>query len=557
MNRNKFKSLIVCSLIASMSVSLLSGCGTKKSVETKADAAVKSGPSYSWDKTPVTLDWFVNLDWYTRKWDINTLVDKTITDKTGVTINIQTSGAGGGDKLNVMIAADQLPDIITTDLWQAQLNLLQTSGKVEPLLPLIKKEAPTFEALLPKSMINWYTQKDGNWNLLPSNYLGSDQMKSNNTFTVSQAILARKDIMDQLGIKVSDFDTQDGMIAALKKVQAANIQYKGKKVIPFYTGPEAGVNDLFSYILPGMFGMSSESKDGSYADKHFDPKNLEMIKFGNKLYNAGFLTKDNFTAQKNQIDEKVATGSVFCIAGNKSDYATSLGKVFTADPKAEYVSVGPVRANDGSKPQYGANSTGWLATMISKSSKNKTRAIRFLEYLYSDEGTSVANFGVEGKTYTKDGKNDRFKWVDAYKTDIDTNQDAQTKKYNVGTFWLADNYAYRQQHAVAPSTPAEISWAKTDEFDKPFVYDNTAEQNIAPDASSDEGIISGKCFTYYNLQVTKALMASDEVAVEKIYNETLKHMKELGIDSVIKVTNEKFQENKKKLGIKFMNPANK
>jgi len=557
MNKNKLKSFLACSLITIMSVSSLAGCSTKKPAETKVDKTAKSGPSYSWDKTPVTLEWFVNFDWYNRKWDVNTLVDKTITDKTGVTVNLQSPGAGGSDKLNVMIASDQLPDLITTDQWMSQLGLLQTSGKVEPLLPLIKKEAPTFESILPKSMISWFTQKDGNWNVLPNNYIGKEQMKSNNTYGASQAVLARKDIMDQLGIKVSDFDTQDGMIAALKKVDAANIQYKGKKIIPFYTGPEAGINELFSYILPGMFGIPRESKDGSYVDRHFDPKNLEMIKFGNRLYTAGFLTKDNFTAQSSQIKEKISAGNIFCLAGDKNNFVDSIKQILKSDPKAEYVSVGPVRAKDGAKPSYGANSTGWLATMITKSSKNKTRAIRFLEYLYSDEGTAVANFGVEGKTYTKDGENDRFKWVDAYKTEIDTNKDAKTKKYNIGEFWLADNTAYKQQHAVAPSNPVDISWAKTDEFIKPYVFDNTAEQNIAPDAGSDEDIISTKCFAYYNLQVTKALMATDEAAVEKIYNETLKHMKELGIDSVTKVMNEKFQANKKKLGIKFSYPINK
>jgi putative aldouronate transport system substrate-binding protein len=566
MNKKKMVRMLGMVLAIFMFVSVFVGCGTQKSTNAAEEsttvgttaaetAAAQEGPAYSIDTSPIALDWFVNLDWFGTKWDVQKLAYKLATEKTGVTVNFIVPTAGANEKLSTMIAADQLTDIISTEA-NAQMGLLKTANKLEPLLPLIQKEAPTFEARLPKSMIEWSTAEDGNWYQIANFFMTDAEKGPNNYYNANDTMVARKDIMEQLSITPEDFSTQEGMLAALKKVADAKLTYKDQKVIPFYTGPQAGNGELFQWVLWEMFAVPTEAKDGKLADRRYDPKNLEALKFGNTLYREGLLQKDNFTAQRLQVEEKLATGAIFCFAGNKGDYQGKFMEVFTNDNKAEYVAVGPVRALDGAKPAYGGSLGGWVHTMISKGSEKKQRAIRLLEFMYSEEGTDMMTYGIEGQTYTKQ-EDGHYKWTETYLKDIKEAQDKkEDDKYGLG-LWLVHNWPYVQAREVPPSSPAEISNAKLSQFNAQFLYNNMCEGNLAPEGDSDEAVAKKKIDDYYNLQLTKMLMADSGQAVEVIYNETLKHMDELGQESVMKVMDKKFQANKKKLGVDFIYPTNK
>jgi len=552
-----------------MAVSAFAGCGGSTEstgttagtteaaatsiADTKTEPAAK-GPSWKLDTSPVTLDWFINLDWYSNKWDTTQLAYKIATEKTGVSVNIMTPTAGANEKLNVMIASDDLPDIITTG-GGPQLDLLKSAAKIEPLIQLMEKDAPTFLDILPESMVKWYSEADGNFYQIPDFYMSDSEMGPENYYECNNTIVARKDIMDQLGIKPEDFSTQDGMIAALKKVQAANIMYKDKKVSAFYAGPQAGVQEMFQWVIWDMFAVSPEAPDGSYADRRYAPKNLEALKFGNRLYREGLLEKDNFTAQRLQIEEKITAGGVFCFLGNKGDYGSPFRKVMETDPNAQYIAVGPVRALDGGMPTYRGSSAGWLHTVISKASPNKTRAIRFLEYMYSEEGTFDMTYGIEGQTYTM-GENGHIVYTEQYLKDEKERSEAELESKYALDFYIFNNWPLVQAHNPLPTTPEDNMFQKLGDFNKQFQYNNMCETNIDPNPDSDESINKKKIDDYYTLQVTKMLMAKNEQEVETIYNETIKHMDELGNQAVIKAMNDKFQANKKKLGVNFVFPTN-
>ena len=116
-------------------------------------------------------------------------------------------------------------------------------------------------------------------------------------------MIARKDIMTQLDIKEEDFNTQDSMVAALRKVKDAGMEYQGVNVTPVYFGPMGGVGCTFNWVLPGMFAVPREDEEGNliYMRKH--PKYLEVLKFGNRLYREGLVSQENFTSDRKQIEE--------------------------------------------------------------------------------------------------------------------------------------------------------------------------------------------------------------------------------------------------------------
>ena len=149
-------------------------------------AAAQQEPVAEGELAPITIDWFVNEGWFNRPWDAeNTLVDGIITEKTGISINFMNSAGGGTgtEKLNAMIAADNLTDVVTMGWWYTQYQELQSAGMLQPLDVLMDKYAPSFKELTPKSMINWYSYTDGHLYGFANMFWDEEQFTDENYMT--------------------------------------------------------------------------------------------------------------------------------------------------------------------------------------------------------------------------------------------------------------------------------------------------------------------------------------------------------------------------------------
>lgn len=554
MKRKSLIRLATMALASAVMVTSLAACGKEKDKESsvsneKNNPTTESGPSWAKDKSPVTLDWYVNFDWYTGKWYPDALVMKKITEATGISINFITPPAGSTDKLNTMIASDSLSDIITLGTWEPQYNLLQDNGLVESLLDISKSDAPELEKNIAPSLQNWYKNKDGNLYMYPTGAMPVESQKTSPSYNSNAGIVARKDIMDQLGIKPEDFNTQEGMIAALKKVKDAGLTYKGQKVEAFYIGATGGVGDTFKLSFPQMFDIKEEDSNGNFVDWRVQPKALEVFQFTNKLYKEGLIVKENFTAQRKQIEEKVTKGSLFCLDANIPDYTEAMKNLKRADDKAEFVGVGPVLSKDGSTPRYKSGALGWAGTMISAKSKNKARAAQLLAFLSSEEGQILTNFGVEGVTFTKNGVDGHYKFTKEYLDATKADANAAKQKYGIGDLWLLNNDAFVGSISPKSEKVDDIMVDNINKFNRKYCFDASVLNSIDPDAGTDEANVRTQVDEYFNAQIPKMVLASSEADVEKLFNETVKHMQDLGNDKLTESRNEKFQANKKKMGV--------
>src|SRR5690606_34021496 len=146
----------------------------------QAESALsKDEPAWKTVKDPVTLSWYTGVAGYSKKWDAqNTYIDKLITEETGVTVDFLHAGNDVNAEFNVMMATSNLPDIITLDRWNGT-SLIQTlmeSGMVAPLNKLIEQYDPYFSTILPQSMLDWYTQSDGNFYAIPNYYVSPEML---------------------------------------------------------------------------------------------------------------------------------------------------------------------------------------------------------------------------------------------------------------------------------------------------------------------------------------------------------------------------------------------
>ena len=507
------------------------------------------GPSWKQDTSPVTIDWFFNFSWYDKVWDTEKVeLDKYITEKTGVTVNIMIPATDDGAKLSAMIAANEFPDVITTDLWTAQNDALVNGGHLYPLFELADQYAPEFKNMLPKSMVDFSKTKYKDFYFFVSDVYCPERMKPDDRRAVGNTIIVREDLMKQVGLTPEDFNTSDKFLESMKKVRDAKLKYKDLPVSTLYFGPNGGVGDALLYMLPSMFGARYLDASNNYSDLKLDPKHLDALLFANRLFREGLLTKENFTSERKQIEEKIASGTLFCLVAETADYRTPVQTLFSSDNAAKYIPLDAV-TQDGTPPVYIQDMGGWSVTAVTKNAKKPDRIIRFLEYLYSDEGQMDTLVGIKDKHYiiNADGK---VQWSDEILKVKAENPDAMAKQYGLMTFWWLWDVLYKERHVYSQnSSPVDTMWNAIRYAQSKYSKTSNAFFNIDPDSSSELSTKLSEISQYWESQLTKIVLAKDEQTSISLYNAGVEQMKKMGLDEIIKYRDEKFNKNLKDYGI--------
>ncbi len=514
------------------------------------------GPSWTWDRSPIELGLYMHEGWYTKRWNPEVNVrDEKLLEETGVNLDVSVPTGDATERLNTMIAGQTLPEIVILGWWFDQVRQLQEAERLYPLNELIDEYAPDFWDIIPQSMVDWYTAEDGNWYQFPNFFWAEEHLEEYAEFGVgfqsNAGMYARKDIMDELGISPEDFRTQDGMIEALRKVQG--YEYDGFPVTPVYFGPGA-VGEFLGWIGTSFFAVPREDEDGNLVDQRVHPRYLELVQFQNRVWRKGLMNEENFVDTRQQITERKARGEVFLFIGNTADYTSSIRDLVMYDEDAQYVWVGPVRNNDQEDPQLVSSGlAGWQVNVIPRTTARPDRVIRWMHYLYSEEGQNLTNFGIEGVTYeVVDGE---IRWTDYYLEQQAADPQATAQRYgDGGGMWWLHNPVYSRAVEPPPATLHEQLHADIWDASSEFVYNDLAWNNIEPAGGTEEAAILGEVNTYWDAQMPRMVMAESPEEVEAIWREGVEHIRRLGVEQVWEVQNEFFQANKDRLGIDYAWP---
>ena len=512
-----------------------------------AASAVVSVPEGSWSSVkeePVTITWFMAYDWFGTTYDtVNNIGAKTVQLDTGVTIEFSS---GDTDKLNMLITTGSLPDVITMDTTATQRKLLEDAGALAPLEPLIAEYAPDMN--IPQSMLDWYRNDDGQAYIIASFFYADERMGPpfGGMYVTHNKNFARKDILEQIDMTYDDLQTKDGMLKALRAVKEKNITYNGKPVTPW--------GSLDMEMLATQFGWIPEKKDGTLNSLYRSPEYKEALLWARQLYAEGLMNDEVFTWNNQQRDEAVANGSVFAGVGWTNIHREARRALYAADHNAQMLFAGRMDQDEEEKIHYqGINCAGWTATMINANAKNKDRIIKLFSYFTSDVATLNANYGT-GTYDIVDGHLMRLPEVQA---EFDADPTAASAKYIFGFSYFMD-WAIIQKY-----------WPQTS-------YDNPVEQDIdEAEMERDVSLYDGKCFTGLDpdagtdLAATKTIiddlwkqlepqmiMAATPEACEALLEQALSETDALGQELIDAYRNEKFAQNKAKLGLEFAHPAN-
>lgn len=355
-------------------------------------------PDLSWrkDTSPITLSLFFDIAW--APFDVwgSDHVSQKITEITGV--NFEATKAQDANHLALLIATDELPDIIFD--WRNK-SLCETSEVSMPWNELIPQYAPEFMDLIDPSEIALATQPDGNYYTLYT-HVRNDEYWADPTRGVSYgepSIHFRDDIMEELGMTANDIQTMDDFYNVLVKVKELH-----PEMTPFLQ-PK-----LNGQALQGWFGINQDSgtsysvvlEDGSTCFSQADEAPVrEYLTFMNKLSREGLLSQEGLTYDFEKQKAAVMAGNVFATACQIWDVDLLNESLDSIEENTlRYTALNhPLKVGDELKyvPVYAAS--GFAGVYISKNCKDPARAIALIEFLKSPEGDKLTQWGVEGLDY--------------------------------------------------------------------------------------------------------------------------------------------------------------
>ena len=545
------RTLWILLLVLVMLVSVGTGCTKETGTEVEEEAPktevesnneTEETPEDQEVLEPINITWFIDCEWYHKTWNAtDCAVDKMITDATGITIDFSS---GKSEKLSALIASEELSDVITAGKNSPQALLLQEEGMVHPLDELIAQYAPDFN--VPESMQKWHGF-NGHFYGIVNFFYAPEKLRDGDALPTHTTMLARQDLMKQLGIKPEDFNTKEGTLAALKKVKDANIEFNGFTVQPAY----------FRYDqLKQMFGARREDESGNYVDRDHEPEALEALKYLNLLYREGVLPEENLTLNDQQIGQKIGQGSVFSF--NYSVLQNNqVAPLFDLDEEAYFVEVGPVLGDAGKQPYFDPSPmAGWLTTMINKDTQYPDRIIKLFEYCYNDDERHLELlYGPKGICWDYDDQG-LIKLYDDVKKEMDADFEGAKLKYGQDTIIMFYDWIPVMRTLPAPTTIAEEAGRKADYYFRAYSYPDLAFSKGTPPSGTDLAAVRTRIKEYRKKMYPKMIMASSEEEVERLFNEMIAHEKELGYDELFAYASKMFKESKEKLGIEFAWPAN-
>jgi putative aldouronate transport system substrate-binding protein len=152
-------------------------------------------------------------------------------------------------------------------------------------------------------------------------------------------------------------------------------------------------------LLAGCGGGNKAQTTGKTTAGTKDMK--VFVRWVNKMYHEGLMDRESFTQTRDEFLAKIASGRTLSIALPRWYYSSAMTSLLAdGKPERTYAYM-PITNNENVESRmlrdygYGA---GW-GIMITNKCKDPERLIEFFDYMCSEEGQILTNWGIEGENY--------------------------------------------------------------------------------------------------------------------------------------------------------------
>lgn len=295
-------------------------------------------------------------------------------------------------KKNLAFASMELPDIFFAGrLTETDEVTYGKAGLLIPLEDLIDKYAPNLKKLMDENpnIKKSITTGDGHIYALPQ--IG------NVPRDLCDKIWINAKWLDNLGLKMPE--TVDELYAVLKAFKENDPNGNGKAdEIPFSS---TGINYNMMYNF-GIVDSRFNNNNGKIEYAPMTNNYKECLRFMKKLYSEGLLDNEFLTQTSQQMTAKGNEGRIGMFS------AADAFLVVKTEDDENYKPLPPLTSDVHSEKVWGKSSginRGRFA--ITKNNKYPEATMRWIDYLYSEEGGILATSGREGEDW---------QWTDDTKT---------------------------------------------------------------------------------------------------------------------------------------------
>lgn len=539
----KAKRIISLSLSIILALSMASGCtqsGQKNEQKSEKTTEVQK---------PVKLTWFTNATTFKGSKIKNGYNDvacfQEIQKKTGIQVEFQQAAQTGQkaqitDVLNIMLASGNYPDILYWDFngYPGGAAKLYDDKVVIKLNDLIDKNAPNFKKAMSDNpeVRKQSVLPDGTYIQFPK-IEGDQKRLSYGGFSI------RQDWLDKVGEKMPV--TIDDWYRVAKAFKEKDPNGNGKAdEVPF--GDHVDMFLVKSFAAAWGVGSFDNfylnPKTGKVAYGPLEPEFKEYITTLNKWVKEGIIEKEFPTLARNAFEANLYEGRYGVFEGmiNKLDQYVNTMKA--KDPNVNWVAAPWPKGPSGKS----YTSHGAFAALISEGAavtsqcKNPAAAVKFIDFMYSKEGSDILNWGVEGESYVMDNGKRKFAIKEGNNPDNLILSD-YVKQYAVPSIGWTKYMSYDAWAQLdAPSDRAQNAnklWMEADKsmLMPSFVNDPAKIQRYA-DIMSEVKTLSSEMFIKF---VTGA------ESLDK-YDQYVQNLKKMGIEEALKITQDNYDSYKKR-----------
>ena len=514
-------------LAAVLSLVLVAGCTGKQTSKKAELGEAKYGDTYPIESEVTLTHWMpMNAKISVSASNFGELpVAKELEKRTGIKVEyIHPSLTNAVEKLNLMIASGELPDIISYgwDTYPGGPGKAVSDGVILPLNDYIEAYAPNLNAIHDKypDLARASLTSEGD-------FYSAGLFMTDRKLRTSSGIIIREDWLDDLNLSMPEtIDEWHSVLTAFKEEKGA-------------TAPLS--LDLNAVTKGGFIGAFGVIKDFYHIGDtvYFGPMEegyKEFLKTMNQWYNEGLFDSNFSTNDKATITANMLNGKTGAMDGALSG---GLGAMLQAakDPKFKLAGAPYVTHKKGETPMFGQLVAAKVArSAITTKCKDIELAMKLLDYGYSEEGNMFFNFGTEGVSY---------EMVDGYPTYTDlikNNPDglsmaqAMTKyTMNGDSNNFVQDVRYLEQYAGLPvQQEAWKTWCNT-----------KAEDYVLPTL-----FIDSEHQTEFATKMTAINSYVDEMYVKFIagtepienFDKYVKNLKELGVMQVLEMKQNAYDE---------------
>jgi putative aldouronate transport system substrate-binding protein len=395
--------------MAALTAIVLSGCGNKSAAPAASTAVVSPQPGKAVlplvDK-PATLTVWAPLGQMDPAAGIITANDilaiQVIEEKTGIHIDwIHPSAGQEQESFNLMISSGDYPDMVldTGALYAGGLDKAIDDGVYIRLNELIDSYAPNYRELRTR------TPEVTRDTITDTGNIGAFYSINTPVQGPWYGMAVRQDWLDDLGLPTPiTYDDWHTMLRAFKEKKGASA--------PLWLMNRGG--DMFSVFAAG-YGVSSLGTgiNGSFFQVNgktryspLEPGYREYVTMLARWYQEGLIDRDFYTRNDYMVPDTLG-GAGKTGAFPDIYVMLPLHPLFWEDKNTNVAAVpAPVKTTGDQLHlrQYNFE-RGNYNISVTTACKDPVLAVRWLDYLCSDEGSLIMGYGVEGDTFEYvDGK---------------------------------------------------------------------------------------------------------------------------------------------------------